>query len=58
MCVFKFRSDATEIRVGTLAIKKIEWTIDAKSLPKQKSSKDSKAAIYKSLPEAKIIKRL
>ena len=46
MCVFKFRSDATEIRVGTLAIKKIEWTIDAKSLPKQKSSKDSKAAIY------------
>ncbi|KAH3830592.1 hypothetical protein DPMN_103837 [Dreissena polymorpha] len=39
-------SDATEIRVGTLAIKKIEWTIDAKSLPKQKSSKDSQAAIY------------
>ena len=31
MCVFKFRSDATEIRNGTLAIKMIEWSIDAES---------------------------
>ncbi|KAH3721194.1 hypothetical protein DPMN_064113 [Dreissena polymorpha] len=30
--------------------KKIEWTIDAKSLPKQKSSKDSMAAIYIDYP--------
>jgi len=42
----KFLAHQYRQRRKTFAIKKIEWTIDAKSLPKQKSSKDSMAAIY------------